>query len=801
MSIIWLEQGVTWNSAPPFARNIGYEVITREADSVTFKVHFDIKINRDTSSAFYGYPIYWEINDGTDYKMKGTEKWYGGQAYRRFNITYKVKVGAGAGTTNCKIRCWATSGGTMSFTKNYTLNYPAWNAPPVFKPGAKLRVRLNDANGLLIAEDPWIEEDSFKIPESETQFYLEWDEATDADNNFDRYEVWHQANNGAWSKISTQKTSRNFTHKVTGGPTTQGYSYDYYVKAIDTLGESAKLDTTQFRKNILTPAVITNSTLIDFDTTEVNIEFKSASNEVANQEFSYSLESDVIVIHNKQHFTGVLNVLESKISEDTPYILRSDLYKFLESSGYKGSLPIKLISTNIYGSENSTSYNLTVDLQTPPNPPTKITISEKASTKLGSFIIPNRQRTRITYEGATDPLGSSLVYSVSYSLDGGKSFQSIANETPNTSLLMELPTVKEATPVTFRVITKSNITGKTVTKDLTGEIIHFYNQPSITLTNPVRTSNAFTVDVKTIINTSIPGAKLGTQTFTGFDGTSKPFTGGLVTIVDENIPEEASYNLYVASNDNTGLSNVVTSIWVNPAKPVFSIRESGVGVNCVNDGSEADFKVEGSTLITEDLKVEKNLEVMGGLTITENLTISKNLSVVDIDSKSIKAKTINGDNAYIFNANTTNLKANTLTHNGGGSIFINSATYIHDNAYVKKGNYTTTFNSRSVAFNNKNAIGFDDYNGTDYILINYQNGFKNGVKIWGLLQAFSEDIMVLNETDEDTVRNIKTNSLSEVLGELDECTGELFLDQAKYNAYLYRGLQLALLKIEELESR
>ena len=650
MAITWLEQGATWNSAPPFIRNVGYEITARDAEYVTFKATMQIKINRTTTSAYYGYPIYWEINAGTDYKMKGTEKWYGGQDYRTFTITFKEKLGSASGNFSMKIRCWATNGGTMTFTKTYSVPYPAYNTAPVFPTNAISYIRENNENGGIV--------NNKIVGENVSNFYIGWSEATDVDNNIEKYEVWHSLNGSAFSKVSTHFSSTSFNHAITGGALTQGYTYEYYIKAVDTYGDSATLPTIKVTKNILTPATITGSEVIEFNTSQINVDIKSASNTNGNTTFYYEINSDAVTVYNKSTFTGVIKIVDTNLLDSTPYILRSDLQEYFKNKNFKGSLPLTITTTNKYGSKASTTGTIPVDLQTPPNPPTSIVVSEKVSTKQGSFIIPNRQRTRLTYSGATSNLGDSLVYSISYSIDNGKTFISLVNETPNTSILMDLPSVKVATPITFRVVTKSVETGKSSIKDLTGETLHFYNQPTVTLLNPERTSNTFSVEVKTVINTSIPNVKLGTQNFTGYSGAIKSFSGAYVTITDTGLNEEASYNLYVASNDDTGLSNVVTSIWVNQAKPVFSVRENGVGVGCVNSGEYA-LEINGGIKVTGESFIE-------GLDV--DVSIPNDLNINSVTVNKVKA---------------TNTEFNTLTiKNGSNSLVVNTDTLTVNNKSV-----------------------------------------------------------------------------------------------------------------------
>lgn len=732
MAITWIEQGVTWNSSPPFIRNFGYEITARDASSVTFKLHLQMKINRNTTSAYYGYPIYWSVNGGTSHTIKGTERWYGGQDYRTFNITVKVSSGVttSAGTYSPKIKVWASSGGTMSYTKTYSLSYPAYNSAPVFPSNALTFIREKNEFGKLVTNKV--------VGEDVSAFHLIWDEATDVDNNIEKYEVWHSVNGGTFSKVSTLLSNKSYTHQISGGVSTQGYYYDYYIKAVDSYGASATLPTVRVTKNILTPASITKSETIEFNTDLINIGFNPASNTEGDTNFTYMIASEAIEIYNNQNFTGTIKIVEGNFMDSVPYILKSDLNEYFKNKNFKGNLPITLYTTNKFGSTASTNGTIPVDLQTPPNPPTEIVISEKTITNLGEFIIPNKQRTRITYEGAQDLLGGNLVYSVSYSIDNGNTFISITNETPNTSLLMDLPTVKVATPIIFRVVTKSVSTGKTTTKDLVGETLHFYNQPTITLLNPVRTSNTFSVDVKTVINTSIPNVELGKQDFTGLSGEIKTFKGSYVTIVDEGLTEESSYNLYVASNDNTGLSNVITSIWVNQAKPVLSIRENGVGIGCVNSDNGYILEINGGIKVTGESSIEGiEAEIPDSLSLTsltadnvygtnvtgansefQNVMVNSGGNKLLIDPLKL---TLNGNSVLEFDSSSNHILLNKKRTYSGLAV----GGYIQ----IQDGSGTMNYKTSGISKGAKEVLNSD---GTT---ININKDFShNLIQMWGDVQ-------------------------------------------------------------------
>lgn len=603
MAITWIETDVVYSSSPTWKRCIGYEQINRDGSSATFRVYLKIKVN--SSSGWYGYPAMWNITGCNGQRLKGSESWSGSDAYRQFTLDVRVPAGGGGGTHRLEISVWGEGDTGINFSRMLDLKYSTWNTAPYWFDDARLVVRKDNANGTIISQERTGTENAIKIPENWGQFYLSWSSMGDNEGNLSRYELYYQENDGAWSCIYSGG-SRNFTHNVKAGADTQGKSYDYYVVGYDTYGERTptNLDVVQFQKNVLTGANISASGSIAYSTSSITLNWSGAKNTYNNTSFTYKLSSSDITIYNPtvSGSSATLTVYKSGTAPTTPYIKFDDLKAKFGASAYKGTINITLTTTNAFGSSVNKSVGVAVNLQTNPKAPTSISIGNKVSTSLGSYIIPDRANPTVSWSGASDYLGGKLTYDVYYKYGTGSEVL-ITSGTPNTSISVKLPTVTEATALTIKVVARTTF-GATAAATNTAEKVYHYSPPTVSITNPNRTISSFTADINCKLNSSIPNIAFKTQTYQKGTDTAVSFTGTKFTMSLSNLSSNDNFTVTATVNDNTGLSgNTVATYKVTPAIPKFSVREKGVGVNCINDGANGVFKVEGNSYLNGTLTV------------------------------------------------------------------------------------------------------------------------------------------------------------------------------------------------------
>lgn len=609
MAITWLEKDIEWGSNPSFMRSVGYEETKRTATSVTYNITLKLKVEGSgASSSYYGYNISWALDGGSATTIKDSGRWYGNEAYRTFTKTITKTVTASGGTTSFSLKITGGHGssGSPNLSKTYSPKVSTFNTAPTWSSSARLVARENSSSGAIITNEIDGSENAKKIAENISKIYLSWDSASDNENNISKYHLYAQIDDGSWSNIYSG-TARNYTHSIGSG--NQGRKYDYYVKAEDSHGElSPSLDLRQFQKNTMTGASPSVSSSIGHDTSSIKVTWSGASNTNGNSSFTYSVSSSDITIYNKESLTssgGTISILKSGTSS-SPYILFEDLKKLVRGSSSKtGSFTISLTTKNAYGSSTSKTVKVSVDLRTNPKAPTTVTIGGKVSTSLGSFLIPSRSNMTVSWSGASDPLGGALSYKVIYTVGSGSAVTVDAGT--STSTTIKLPTPSSATTISVKVQVVTTY-GKTATSSSVSDTLHYYNPPTVSLSGYSRTMTGMSIDINCALNSSLPNIAFSKRSFTG-NGTSGTFTTTKHTATIGDLTESSAFTFTATVNDNTGLSgDVSASHKVTPAIPMLSIREKGVGINCVND-SEYRLKVSGSSHLVGYTKVDDVLDV------------------------------------------------------------------------------------------------------------------------------------------------------------------------------------------------
>ena len=709
MAITWIDNGVTFSSSPQWIRRVGFEETGRTSTTATVKVYLELKINHSSSSSFYGYPMSWTVGGTSAGSIKGSEKWYGGQSYRQFTYTYKKSgLTASGGSFNLAVAVSSSSGGNASFSKTYSVSYSTFNTAPTWSSSARITLRENSSTGRVITSEIEGTENSVKFAENISKLHISWSKATDADNNIARYELYTQIDNGAWSRIYSG-TALEFTHSIGSGSGTQGKMYDYYVVAVDKLGAtSPNLHVLQAQKNALTPATLTVSNAIWYASDDTTVTFKGASNSNGNTSFTYKLSSPQITIHNPTITTtptAVTILREGQTAPSTPYILFNDLMKLTQGSGWKGNFTMELTTTNSYGSSAKKTYGVNVDLRTNPKAPTVMSVKGTVSVKGVETFISGQTTAQLSWSGASDLLGGSLTYDVQYNLNS-QGWSTAVSNTSSTSASVSIPSVTEASAILFRVIAKTNF-GYSANKDSASRTVHFYNSPTISFKEPVRASNSFSVTVTSGVSTSIPNVNITSRSFKGLSGTNKTFSKSPETIVDTGLTDSSSYDLVVMVSDDSGLSGSTSTatIKVTASIPVFSIREKGVGVNCVNDGSgDNKLKVNGKSQFNDFAEFTKGIGVncvndgSGSVKLRVNGKARFNDTIhVFNDSAVVSGALWTGTGGFVIQSTNVNTTLNFGTANSSDMVFYNSEILVDKKFRTKKEIVVDTPTSTSQA--------------------------------------------------------------------------------------------------------
>ena len=534
-------------------------------------------------------------------------------------LTKTVTVGHNSdGTKTCSFACSVyvgftlsgTSLGTVSASGTGTFNTINLNTAPVWVSGG--RVTIKNGNTIL-TDSANGTENAVKFPENVDTLNISWSGATDANGDTITYELYEQVSESSWTNIYTG-TAKSYSRSIGGGASTQGKSYDYYVKAKDSKGvyASGEQNGTQVQKNTLTGSTLTSSSSINNSTSSIAFTWGAGSN-TDGSAVKYDLTVSGLTIYNATNLTGTsLNVaIVSSAPSSGAYILKKDLKNKFSSSSYNGTLSFTLTTKNNYGSTKTSTKTLNVDLRVNPTPATpsidKTTNSTAlhtvASTGNKYFVPDGSKKIRVNWSGGSDALGTALKYDVQVKIGTG-AYETKASNLTSTSYDLVLQKQTSSLAMVVRVITKTSY-NYTSYKDTSAETLHYYNQPSVSLLDLNRTSTSATAKLRLNANTSIPNVNFTTRSFSGASSGTLTNTKDAQTITANNLVDTSTYSWTIKVIDDVGLytTAVIHTIEIPSYTPLFSVREKGVGVNAIPDGS-AGFIVKGGVKITGGLTVD-----------------------------------------------------------------------------------------------------------------------------------------------------------------------------------------------------
>lgn len=512
------------------------------------------------------------------------------------------------GTKTCAFACAldinVTLGGTfygkITHEGSGVFNQINLNTPPVWVSGGRVTIK----NGSTILTDQANgTENAVKFPENASSLNLSWSGATDANGDVITYELYEEVDNGSWVNIYTG-TSKSYTRSIGSGSSTQGKTYDYYVKARDSKGAyaSGTQDATQVQKNTLNNSTLASSSSISSSTSSIAFSWNAGSN-TDGSAVSYDLTANGVTVYNATNLTSTS--LSVAIVNSAPtsgaYILKSDLINKFASSNYNGTLNFTLTTKNNYGSAKTSSKSIAVDLRVTPTPATPTinknsnsTAYHTVATTGNSYFVPDgAKKIRVSWSGGSDYLGTTLSYDVQIKIGSGGYETKFSNLT---TTYCDIVLAKQSVSQSFsiRVITKTGYNYSSY-KDTSAETLHYYNQPTVDLMDMTRTSTAVTAKIKLSANTSIPNVNFTTRSYTGVSSGTLTNTQSTQSISASGLNSNNKYTWTISVIDDVGLytTAVTKTIEIPAYTPLFSVREKGVGVKAIPDGND-DFIVGGS---------------------------------------------------------------------------------------------------------------------------------------------------------------------------------------------------------------
>lgn len=482
-----------------------------------------------------------------------------------------------------------TSLGTANFSQTITFPTIIVNTPPTM------------SGSLSVSPSGTIAENTGTINVS-------WAKAGDAQGNANKYKLERWVN-GTLNKTFDITNINTVSYSDTEiGSFGQGTRITYKIKAGDSFDTwSNTLTSSDVIKNTLTGATVASTTTnITSSFASIPFTWSGAKNTFTGTNataFDYALTADGITIYNNTTTGTSMSVSIVDGTASGPYIKKADLINKFKSSNFNGSLTFTLKTANKFGSSKTTSKAISVDLRATPTAATPV-ISEDASLSTAlktvkstgnKYFIPNgTDKIRITWSGGSDVLGQGLSYDVYIKIGNGGFEEKKTNLTVGYYDLV-LPKQSVSQQIVARVITKTSY-GYTKEKDSTARTLHYYNAPSVDVLEIDRTDETATATIKLKPNTSIPNINFPIRSYSGISSGTLSNTTNNQDIVATGLKGENTYSWTITFNDDTGFTSANQTKGINiPAyTPLFSVREKGVGVNCIPNG-DAELMVNGMT--------------------------------------------------------------------------------------------------------------------------------------------------------------------------------------------------------------
>lgn len=579
--------------------DVSYSQTGRTGTSATYRVSVAVYF---TSTGWYGYGMNGKVTiNGVSKEIRfknPSPSWNGSGHKGTWNFDITASAGSNGGTLPANVRVWGTDGdGTVMDTGSKTVSLSTWNTAPTWTGNGNV-------NG-------WTS--STIMAENTGKVTVNFPPASDKEGNTLRYDVWRYINGSSNSKIATGSTARSLTDNLSGFG--QGTKVKYLFKVSDgSLWASGDKWTVEHSKNTFTPATIKASGGIGYSTSSITLTVSGAKNTNGNKDFGYRLYSpDGLTVFNDSFTPNssgqvTLSVYNgSGTRPSNPHIDFSQLKSFVAKGTYRGTLVLRLQTSNIYGSSGSKEVAISVDLRTNPVPASLGNPTGAVTVAGGSYFVHNLSTVKVTWSGASDRLGAgALSYELQYKYGNGSWTR--LTTTTGTSWSGKLGAVSSATTCYFRVITTTTY-GYSATSGEKSITMHYYNSPKVSYRSPNRTVSEFTVYIDSSTDTSISAVAISKRTFIGLNGTAKDFAGSSTLIKDTGLNGDSNYNLTVKVTDNSGLSNATRTITV-PVKtyiPILSITNKGIAINTTANPA---YK----------------------LTIGGSMSVAGNLRIVDVDN-------------------------------------------------------------------------------------------------------------------------------------------------------------------------
>ena len=535
------------------------------------------------------------------------------------------------GTKTCAFACSGALGLTLSGTKYNTVSHSG--------NGTFNTINLNTA--------PWWTSDNARIkwdgreitsdvilPENVSTIQVISSTATDNESGGNLHYDIHRYVNGVYSaqiKAGGSSITANDNISAWG----QGTKIQYECKVHDgSLWASGSRWSVLCTKNTFTKASVNNVNGIGPDSTTFSFTLygfrnSGANNGYVNADFGYRIESltsgisvygeSWTFIQGQNDVRVTMGIKNGSNPTNRNWLDMNELKAKFRNNNYMGTLRLRLVSWNSYGSEGYTDFDVYVDLrQNPPWTSIRYGANNKINFNGTDYYIPAHLPFYLEWDAVSDPVeGNACTYDVLYQI-GEESWVHLGStSSTNYTAYLGNTAIGNRKINNFRMIVRAKTRyGYYSDTGATRISLWDYSVPTVRVSSINRTKDKVTISGQITTNTSIPGNTASGEHYRwhgesniGFtasgSGTTKSFTLNIAAA------QNKSGNIHIASSDLVmdKLSAIISKQWgnidvaVKAYMPIMSMNKFGVGIGTRLANSNYVFEVDGNTNIKGKLHI------------------------------------------------------------------------------------------------------------------------------------------------------------------------------------------------------
>lgn len=688
--------------------------------------------------------------DGSSYSGSSTVGLGTNQKKNLISKTVTVKHNSD-GTKTCSFACTANIALTLGGTKYNTVSHSG--------SGSFNKINLNSA-------PTWSTDDTrikwngkeikahVTIPENVSTVEVISAQATDKEQGSNLvYELHRYINDNYSAKIKSASSGLTATDNLSSWG--QGTKFEYEAKVGDgQVQASSSRWSWEYTKNIFKAATFSSADSINNDSQRFVVTVTGAQNSgggngYVDTNFTYKLESLTpgVNIYGDPYLTrtdssnvsyGIGIEKDGHLATgDWHHLKYEEIRNYLQSNNFVGTIKLRIVSSNSYGSSGTTDFNINVDFRIAPSyAQVEYDENNKINFKGQDYYVHTLLPFHVRWNEVRDPIDNlPCTYEVLYQIED-EPWVSLGRTSSTEYTAFLGSSIGNRDVERFSIIIKS-ITNYGYESNARGTIIKLWNYkiPDITVTSISRNSEDVTITGNVKINTNIPNVSTSNSTWKWINGLSgngafaTDGTGNTKTFTfNADIPKTVTGVMTISTSDEikdlidkiASVENSFTNITVKGFMPILSLTKKGLGVNTrplegykLTVEGESVFLGRISSKFTDESSVSTTSAILSNTSNNEAL-----IGITNTDSNDLKdyVKIATNKLQYTTNSNTYDIyhSGNKPSISDMGAAPVN---HNHDNTYLKLSGGIMTGPLTSWAPNDSYKSGFlattkEDNNGS-----------------------------------------------------------------------------------------